>query len=764
MKKLFLLIVLLVLGLAACTKSNKTDEEVFVAVTPDAASVSGQEAAKVENVTEMAPKPTKTKAVYMVEEQLPPDFYSFDAVDYFTEQGYACVMKDGKWGVMNASGKLVLPTEYEFVHGDAYEGFFDGLLRIMQKGKYGFADMDGNVVIPLEYDWVSDFTNGYAGVNKDKKYGIIDTTGSVVVPLNYDALQVLPNGLAAVEKDKKSGVINMSEKIVVPLEHERLSILKYDHIYNIELIAFYKDGLYAIADLAGNLLSGYEYEYIDFFSDGYAVVRKEGGKWGYIDPTGNEVISAEYDWAFSFHNGLASVRKDDKNLFIDKTGKLAFENGGLGFDKSYNVTGISDEHGKWGALDRNGNIIIPMQYYYLSINGEDGLIWVAEETDSGWATGWFDVFGNVVVPVEARQEGPFGSGAAEGFISIFNTDTLSWGYADYKGNIVINLKYADAVGNFNSGLAPVQHQNGLWGYINSSGEMIVPYSYDEAQEFRNGYAWVKKDGKWGILHNLTATDKTPNALLRWGFAYDDDGIMDEMEYTFPNAVKRLVSPDEYILHINGQFNPALVYELPTGEFSTEVWIPLSVVPELINSKPFDGRTKEIDGATYVESTEAAKALGLSATTVPGWGWRSKQEYPLYDINSRGTERPIFLAHNPIIYIAYERPRGALPDDYNAVMANIKSGMSKSYDLLAKNLDASGNEYIQKALTALRERIDTTDYVTQLDRFYIFAGPYYMILDTETNSFYYHKFAYGLGGLLIGEFDDPELFRDMYFAD
>ncbi len=52
--------------------------------------------------------------------------------------------------------------------------------------------------------------------------------------------------------------------------------------------------------------------------------------------------------------------------------------------------------------------------------------------------------------------------------------------------------FADA-DDFHNGYASVQH-NGLWGFINKSGEITVPCIYEEINQFHEGYAKVKKNG------------------------------------------------------------------------------------------------------------------------------------------------------------------------------------------------------------------------------------------------------------------------------
>jgi hypothetical protein len=424
-----------------------------------------------------------------IEVLIAPSF-EFDYVSTFSDVGYASVEKDGKWGLVNAEGRLVLPTVYDYTFGDMFEGFFDDLAIVVQSGKYGYVNTEGKVAVPLEYDYGRDFKNGFADVSKNGKYGIIDTSGATAVPFEYDSLTVLPTNLAIAVKDNKFGVIDMTGNEVIPMIYEDINALPFDFNYDSHFFEFRQNGKGALADLAGNLLTDFVYEYIDFFSQGLAAVRKETGKWGYIDSKGTEVISAIYDQAFHFNHGLAGVTKDGIDEFIDLTGTTAFESNAVGFYDSYYLSQINGDNGKWGVIDRTGKLVVPIEYDDVVIF-EDVYIWVSDRMNQ--LSGYYDKDGKVIVPF--RDSSGYGSVPAEGLIGLKNCN--KWGYIDYADKVVIDFEY-DAVGHFNSGFAPVQ-KNGMWGYINKFGQISIALDYDEAHSFNGGLAWFQKEGRWGIM-------------------------------------------------------------------------------------------------------------------------------------------------------------------------------------------------------------------------------------------------------------------------
>ncbi|MBQ9093754.1 MAG: WG repeat-containing protein [Prevotella sp.] len=74
----------------------------------------------------------------------------------------------------------------------------------------------------------------------------------------------------------------------------------------------------------------------------------------------------------------------------------------------------------------------------------------------------------------------------------------SYGYIDKSGEFVIPQKYSSAT-DFNTvyGIACVMYE-GHWGVIDRSGAEIVPFAYDKVVVSDDGYVLAEKGGKCGI--------------------------------------------------------------------------------------------------------------------------------------------------------------------------------------------------------------------------------------------------------------------------
>ena len=102
--------------------------------------------------------------------------------------------KDGKFGYIDMTGKVVIPFRYEAAFEDEMEmyyqepchDFHDGLARIWDKNtdKYGYIDHEGNEVFPCLFDDAEDLSEGLGVVRRDGQYGYIDAKGNCTLDLS----------------------------------------------------------------------------------------------------------------------------------------------------------------------------------------------------------------------------------------------------------------------------------------------------------------------------------------------------------------------------------------------------------------------------------------------------------------------------------------------------------------------------------------------------------------------------------------------------
>ena len=104
-------------------------------------------------------------------------------------RGFLYVRKNDKWGVAATSGYWIVPALFRIKEDIKFWGF--GFFCCYLNGKPGLYDRQGKLVIPHEYDEIEHCT--YCSpfpliVKKNDKEGLLDYNGNVVFPCIYDKI------------------------------------------------------------------------------------------------------------------------------------------------------------------------------------------------------------------------------------------------------------------------------------------------------------------------------------------------------------------------------------------------------------------------------------------------------------------------------------------------------------------------------------------------------------------------------------------------
>jgi len=99
--------------------------------------------------------------------------------------GTIIVMKDGKKGVYNKKGELVVEVAYDEIKTSSYES---GTYSVCNDGKWGVLDKNGENITQLIYDKIDDFgfACGRLAVCRNNKWGFINRKGREVIECIYD--------------------------------------------------------------------------------------------------------------------------------------------------------------------------------------------------------------------------------------------------------------------------------------------------------------------------------------------------------------------------------------------------------------------------------------------------------------------------------------------------------------------------------------------------------------------------------------------------
>lgn len=359
----------------------------------------------------------------------------YDELNGFHE-GLAAVCKDGKWGFIDKLGKEIISCKYDEVNH-----FQFGVCVVESNEKSGIIDKYGKSIIPIKYDWIDGFSfsnDSLSRASLNGRQGILNVEGKVVIPFEYEEIFDFKEGLVLARKDDKYGCIDKSNNVIIPFEYQSAGA---GNEFSEGLIALQKDGKFGYLDKKGNVVIGFDEKYTGYpFLSGYSTISKGG----FRDVVENGKISI--------------IREPYMTALINRLGQQVtefYEGDYKGFYKGYCVveSGITRRQ---GLIDSHGNLILPVKYQLIAVI-KDGLVHIIDEMGKA------------------------------GFVNL------------RTGQFTIPCEYDSQSGlAFYEGLCCVKNSE-KWGFINMDNQLVIQYIYDWASDFNEGFAIVKRYGKYGYV-------------------------------------------------------------------------------------------------------------------------------------------------------------------------------------------------------------------------------------------------------------------------
>lgn len=264
----------------------------------------------------------------------------------------------------------------------------------------------------------------------------------------------------------ENGYIYPYDECALIKQNGKYGIIKYDGTKIAEPV--YELGNY---DIQGTIYVYNEYdqtkgaERVDVFPDKGDLriqINQERG-WGYV--------GSEYLW---INNKVANTM-DGYSIFsgkyYDDDYNVVVQSAQLDSDKRF--INISN---KYGIANKNG-LLVPIEYDKGYMHSYNNIIALCKSEK--WT--YFNENGKSIIE------------NCDGFKSNSNVVDL-WQGGDYQLSENYILPYLPT-----ENYIPVKI-NGQCGYYNTQGNEVIPCgTFEEVRPVHNGLAWVKKDGKWGVI-------------------------------------------------------------------------------------------------------------------------------------------------------------------------------------------------------------------------------------------------------------------------
>lgn len=343
-------------------------------------------------------------------------------------------------------------------------------------------------------------------------WGYSDTAGKLVIPAKFNLSDFFESNMAFVKIDTLYYGINTKGEIITE------AFKQYGR---------FKSGVCPVTTTGGksyyitdNGRKAFDkvFSAAENFSEGRAVVSMQK-KLGVIDDKGNWVLEPAFDSSsIYFKSGFLLVKNKGTFSYINRYGKTLkladnirpagiFSEGlaGVYVEERILENNTIKSFFNLRFIDTSGKVVLSTFYnegmnYADYINYEkefvDGKAIINVPSDMAYKRFFINKQGQFSDEFSYAQH--LGDSMFLGVIgfmlpSIRILDSLYY----TKGEFDMAIKSVGMLGNK---LLPVQNKDGQWGYCDKYADVVIPFQYQSADNFVNGYAIVRKNNKLGVIN------------------------------------------------------------------------------------------------------------------------------------------------------------------------------------------------------------------------------------------------------------------------
>lgn len=249
------------------------------------------------------------------------------------------------------------------------------------------------------------------------------------------------------------------------------------------------------------------------------------GKYGLIDYSGNVVVDAAYDEFYVCGCGTINLMNvidekakqyeycsiDDYNNVVKYSCGHDYRLPDYYWDKSTNKVYLKYRNEDFGTEYDGTKVVVCCEATVESQN--DGKFTITPTQNHLYGLAKKD---KLVTELKYKNfYAPVFRGVNETAVA-FEDDNNKWGYVNLDGKVLIDFKFdgdsssycgikadnADSIHPylFSDGYVVVLNDNYEYQYYDTDGKCVVPANeFEQARPVNNGKAWVRKDGKWGVI-------------------------------------------------------------------------------------------------------------------------------------------------------------------------------------------------------------------------------------------------------------------------
>jgi hypothetical protein len=341
-----------------------------------------------------------------------------------------------------------------------------------------------------------------------------------------------------------------------------------------------------------------QYYKVGDFHDGLAYVMDDDGNYGYVDKTGKLVIPMTLRCAYQaelwsipelldFKDGVAVAFRDEgyprvadvdlpklvtHRTLIDKNGKEVIPWDSVPITMTFFTDGVIQSTST-AFIDKSGKVVVdfaptvaevhemilpadsnhreqkPSRVTW-STNYYNGLNQIKVHwrdfysVETVYGVSYIDKSGKLAYPINPAYD--LNISNEYGIASVRARGQQKYGLIDKAGRELAAPQYDD-IGNFFAGMAPVK-KDGKWGYIDTTGKIVIPLQYAGAMTFSEGLAYVTPPAHFIDVTGKTSLSAPASAL------YCVDGFRNS------KAIMKSTGNGYFLIDLGGKIVKELPYD------------------------------------------------------------------------------------------------------------------------------------------------------------------------------------------------------------
>lgn len=452
----------------------------------------------------------KTKVLNEKNEEILTNFENINTIDIKEivssipyEKTVLQYQKDGKYGIIDFSGKSIIKPQYDEIRNMPYR---EGELIAKKDDKYGVININGGKLLDFKYDYIT----GDSYYSTEKEY----TLDGYIVGVN--------NG----DGKMQYGYLNSNRN--------QLLETSFDRVYRMNNVKD-DENVYLVTEKDGNIqlyrndkiLLDNNYQAINYNEDSKLLILQKDNKYGVTDLNGKQILNIEYDQIQIPGNYIIAIKNGNSETFDlsgTKQENLQFTNIMMTNNENYNIS--IDTNDKYGVISKDGTTIIENKYNYIQYlfanyfivggdSGKSGIIndkgeellpinyEVIQKIDNSdiiqaMTGNTLELYNKQISKIVSMENGKLDIN--NNYIKVYSTTQTE--YVGLDGSLKSDFDI------FPDNTLFASEKDGMWGFVDKNNNIKVNYQYEKVTELNElGFAGIKKDGKWGVI------DKNGNVIL-----------------------------------------------------------------------------------------------------------------------------------------------------------------------------------------------------------------------------------------------------------